>query len=366
MSEHDQPDPSGPEPSPAPAPAPDPAPAPEPSPAADAPITAREAADLIAAKPAADESADEADTAARKEPRGETDAAEPQSESLKPPRSWSKEDKQAFSLLPREAQERILTRDRQRELDVSRALNEAAQQRQAAEAVAQQAQQAQAQARAQYERNLPQKALLMDAQYRAEFGTPTWDQIQSWADRDQPKYVRWQAAYARATAVADELRQAQAQQQAQAHHQQQQELHQFVQTAEAWKADEARKFQEAAPEWKDPKQYQARVAEVLEYMEEVGFPREDLQRFANEFVPINVHDHRFQLIIRDGLRYRKATRAAKSPSRRPVPPVQRPGSAPSRGEAGEARLRDLNQQLDRTGNARDAARLIAALGSRRS
>ena len=38
-----------------------------------------------------------------------------------------------------------------------------------------------------YEQSLPQKALLLDAQYREEFGTPTWAEIKEWQRNDPPK-----------------------------------------------------------------------------------------------------------------------------------------------------------------------------------
>jgi hypothetical protein len=361
MSEPTQP---GPEPAPAPesAPAPEPAPASPPSPPSDAPLTAREAADLISAKTEKPSAPDGAD-AAPERPSGETDGNDPETPPpIEAPRSWTKADKEAFASLPRDTQERILALDRTRELELRRGQNEAAEQRRAAEALAQQAEQAQAQARWQYEQSLPQNALLLDAEYRKEFGTPTWDDLQEWQRTDPTRYQAWDLAYKRLTHASAEL-QAQQAQQAQ---QQQWEQQQYYQQAEAWKTEEAKKFAEKAPEWKDPKTYQSKVSEVLEYMEEIGYPRQEVENFASNFVPIQIHDHRFQLIVRDAMRYREAVKATKQPSQKSVPPVQRPGSAPNRGEAQEARFKDLTRQLDRTGSLRDGAALIAAKMNGRS
>jgi len=360
MSEPTQPDAGAPAPEPI-APAPEPSP-PSPPPS-DAPITAREAADLISGK-TDKPSAPEAD-AAPERPSGETDGSsdpEDKTPPIEAPRSWTKADRQAFASLPRDTQERILALDRTRELELRRGQNEAAEQRRAAEALAQQAEQAQAQARWQYEQSLPQQALVLDAEYRKEFGTPTWDDLQDWNRNDPLKYQAWDLAYKKLAHASAEL-QAQQAQQAQ---QQQAQQQQFMQNAEAWKNEEAMKFQEKAPEWKDPKTYQAKVAEVLDYMEEIGYPRQEIEGFATNFVPIQIHDHRFQLIVRDALRYREAVKATKQPARNAVPPVQRPGSAPAKGEAQEARFKDLNKQLERTGSIRDGARLIAALNGGRS
>lgn len=354
MSEPTQPD--------AGAPAPEPiTPTPEPSPPpSDAPITAREAADLISAKTDTP-SAPEAD-AAPERPSGETDGDDPSQKPIEAPRSWTKDEKATFAGLPREQQERLLALDRTRELELRRAQNDAAEQRRAAEVMAWQAEQAQAQARAQYEQNLPQQALLLDAQYREEFGTPTWAELKEWQRNDPLKYQAWDLAYKQATAAAEELRQQQARQ----YQQQQQEWQQFMQGAEVWKAQETEKFLAEVPEWKDPKTYGEKVAKVMDYMKENGFEQEFLARAANEFLPLQIHDHRLQKFIWKSLLFDEAQAAAKTPHRATVPPVQRPGSAPARGEAREAQFKDLNRQLERTGSIRDGARLIAALNGSRS
>jgi hypothetical protein len=347
------------------APAPEPiAPTPEPSspppPVSDAPITAREAATLISGQPD-QASADKADAAPRKESRGETEAQEPPEESLKPPRSWPKAEQEAFAALTREHQEAFLARDRAREADIQLGLRQAAEQRRAAEALAQQAEQAQAQARAAYERSLPQEVLLLEAKYREEFGTPTEAEIAEWESTDPTRWIRWNGAFQRVTRARWELQQQQSQQAQQQYQQQQQ----FMQNAEAWKAQETEKFLEKAPEWKDQATYGKKVAAIMNYLEkDIGFEREFLERAANEFLPIQIHDHKFQLMAWKSHLYDEAQKAARSPSRATVPPVQRPGSAPNKGEAQEARFKDLNRQLDRSGNARDAARLIAAMNGR--
>jgi len=363
MSEPTQP--GAPDPAPAPEPASSPAPesASPPPPPSDAPLTAREAADLISAKadtPSAPSGAD----AAPERPSGETDGRDdPETPPpIEAPRSWTKADKEAFASLPRDTQERILALDRTRELELRRGQNEAAEQRKAAEAMAQQAEQAQAQARWQYEQNLPQQALLLDAEYRKEFGTPTWDDLQDWQRNDPLRYQAWDLAYKRLTHASAEL---QAQQDRQ-YQQQQLQQQQFLQNAEAWRAAEAQKFADKFPEWKDPKTYQAKVSEVMDFMKEVGFEQDFLARAATEFLPIQIHDSRFQELAWKALQYDKAIAATKAPSQKPVPPVQRPGSAPNRGEAQEARFRDLTKQLDRTGNLRDAAALLAARMNGRS
>jgi hypothetical protein len=181
MSEPTQP---GPEPAPAPEPASTPAPesAAPPSPPSDAPITAREAADLIAGKTD--------DAAPPQESRSETEAQEPQDESLEAPRSWPKKEREAFAALTPEHQEAFLARDRAREADIQLGLRQAAEQRKAAEALAQQAEQAQAQARWQYERRCRSGAVA-GCRVSKEFGTPTWDDLQDWQRNDPLRYQAW-------------------------------------------------------------------------------------------------------------------------------------------------------------------------------
>lgn len=360
MSEPTQPDAGAPAPEPI---APPPEPSPSPPPASDAPITAREAADLISGKTDKPSAPDGAD-AAPERPSGETDGRDdPETPPpIEAPRSWTKADKEAFASLPRDTQERILALDRTRELELRRGQNEAAEQRRAAEALAQQAEQAQAQARWQYEQSLPQQALLLDAEYRKEFGTPTWDDLQDWQRNDPLRYQAWDLAYKRLTHASAELQAQQSQQ----YQQQQLQQQQYMQNAEAWRAEEAVKFADKFPEWKDPKTYQANVSKVMDFMKKTGFEQEFLARAATDFLPIQIHDHRFQVMAWKACLYDDAVEATKQPSRAPVPPVQRPGSAPNRGEAQEARFKDLTRQLDRTGSLRDGAALIAARMNGRS
>ena len=64
----------------------------------------------------------------------------------------------------------------------------------------------------------------------------------------------------------------------------------------------------------------------------------------------------------DAVRYREAQARAKAVTTqaKPVPPVQRPGVAPSKGAMREAELQSLSKRLDQTGNPRDAAALLRA------
>src|SRR3569623_70308 len=80
--------------------------------------------------------------------------AEPEAEELppiEPPRSWTKEEKDRWEALPREAQEEVARIEQSREKEFRRSQNEAADQRKAIEAERTQAEQA----RKEYEAKLP-------------------------------------------------------------------------------------------------------------------------------------------------------------------------------------------------------------------
>ena len=111
----------------------------------------------------------------------------------------------------------------------------------------------------------------------------------------------------------------------------------FLQNAEAWKAQETEKFLEKAPEWKDPETYGEKVAEVMNYLEkDIGFERGVSQRAANEYLPIQIHDHRSRLMVWKSLPLRRGSEGCQARHARPVPPVQRPGcrSRKGRGQRG--------------------------------
>jgi hypothetical protein len=92
------------------------------------------------------------DAGERPAPPGETESADPAAESrpeagtdlppIEPPRSWTKEDKELFTSLPRATQERIAERERSREGDFNRRQQEAAEKSKALEAERSKAEQA--------------------------------------------------------------------------------------------------------------------------------------------------------------------------------------------------------------------------------
>jgi len=342
------------------------------APAGDAGISARDAVALINApvedkKPdtnsesaapqeaeaSPQESAQEADAGPAQEPvPGETEDADPADDSqpsIEPPRSWSKEHKDAFAALPRHLQEAVSESERAREADFLNRQRAAAESQKALEA----REQAAEQARQQYEQALPQLLLQIDAEYQQEFGNATWPQIEEWSRTEPDKYLRWDASYKRLQAVASEHQT-----------QQQRQLQQAQFDRERYIEAQTKLLAEKVPELADQKVMDAKRGDYLSYLGDVGFTQDELAYHAKSLSPsISLHDHRLTLLIHDAMRFRAAEKAAKKASKdKPdVPPVQRPGSPPQKGEAKQARLQDLGKQLERSHSAKDAARLIAAL-----
>lgn len=345
--------------------------------AADAPISAREAAGMLSFDPeqqesegreseheepataapegeadegaAHEESSDELDAAPDDDQvRSEDEGTDPADEepSIEPPRSWTKEDKEAFKALPPETQARIAERERAREADFLRRQNEAAEQRKAAEAQLSAAEQA----RQHYEQQLPHLLQTMHTQFQQEFSdVQSWDDVQKMAQDDPVRYLRWDAMRKQGEAVQREAQAAQARQQ-----KQQQEWFQN------FRAEEAMKFVEKAPEFADPEKAPRLQQQAFETLQDIGWSQQEIQAAWSEGAQISVHDHRFQLLVRDAMKYRNAQKATKTAKPKTVPPVQRPGPATGKNEAKASELQALERKLESTGKARDAAALLVA------
>jgi hypothetical protein len=266
--------------------------------------------------------------------------------SIEPPRSWTKEDKDLFRGLPRDTQQRLAERERSREGDFLRRQNEAAEKLKGLSAQ----QQAAEHARAQYEGALPMLLQTLQEQQAGAFAD-----IQSVADlekmarEDWPRYVQWDAQQKKIAAVTQHFQVAQARQS----HEAAQQWHTFV-------ADEDARFRERAPELADREALAKAARTATDMLQDLGFSQAELGEMWNGGRGVSLRDHRLQLLIRDGVRFRDAQAAAKKPLPRPVPDVQRPGPAPARNADTEGRVKDLTERLNASGNLRDAAALLVA------
>ena len=293
------------------------------------------------------QSGDEPDAAPPQEPSGETtDADDPAGEQpIAPPRSWTKADKELFSSLPRETQERLVELDRTRELEIRRGQNEAAERAKALEAKERAAEQA----RQQYEAALPQVLATAQSDYERYFGDiRTWDDVQRLAQENPSRYAEWDVATRRL-------------QQVQAQHEQaeQQRYEESVNTFKTFVEKETGLFLEKYPDYGDPKKGAALRDETRQMLLSTGFKPEELKA-AFEGQQFSFHDHRVQTLIEKARRYDVAQQALSRKPANPVPPVQRPGVAPAKGEARATELNQLHSKLEKSGSERDAVALLRA------
>jgi hypothetical protein len=310
----------------------------EESPAQDEPATETPAQEL----------ADEANAGEATPPPGETadDNREAELPPIDPPRSWTAEDKEFFKALPRETQERIAERERSREIDFNRRQQEAAEKLKGLTAKEQQAEQV----RQQYEQALPMLLQTLQAQQAGEFADiKTMADVEKLAREDWPRYVLWDAQQKKIAAVSQEVMAAQQRQEAE----KRQKWSTFAREQDSL-------FVEKAPELADPETAAKVQKSAATYLSDLGFSQDDLAAMWNGEKDLSLRDHRVQLLIRDGVRYREAQAQAKVKAVKTVPQVQRPGVArPSPTEA-DARVQALTQKFNETGNLKDAAALLAA------
>lgn len=284
---------------------------------------------------------------------GEAQETEPAQPPIEAPRSWTKEEKERFASLPRETQEYLATRETERDAATRRSQNEAAEKLKGLSAK----EQAVDQARQQYESALPILLSNLQTSYGTEFGDiQSMDDVQKLAVDDPIRYTRWDAHQKRMNAVQQELVSAQQRQASE----DRQRLVDFV-------AAQSKLFEEKAPEFKDKatSEKMSRAAAVV--LKDTGFTDKELGQLFRGEANLSLHDHRMQLLIRDAVRYREGetarAQAAKklTDTKKPIPPVQRPGAAGDKGTAHEAKIRTLTTQLNNATSTRQQLLAAAAL-----
>jgi hypothetical protein len=279
------------------------------------------------------------------ETRGDDQGAE-RHPSIEPPRSWTKEDKELFRSLPRETQERLAERERSREADFLRRQNEAAEKSKGLTAKEQAAEQL----RTQYEHALPQLLQALHQQHLGEFADiKTIGDLDRLAREDGPRYVMWDAQQRRIAAIQQHVQAAQVRQ-----------ALERAASLQAFMRDESTMLLERAPDLADAKIMAEAQKGAIAMLNDLGFKEDELRRLWHGEAEISLHDHRLQLILRDGVKYREAQAKARAALERPVPHVQRPGPAPARDADADEKIRSLDDRLTTSGNLRDAAALLVA------
>ena len=267
---------------------------------------------------------------------------------IEPPRSWTKEDKEVFSTLPRETQEKIAARDRARETEFRRSQNEAAERSKAFEAERAKVEQA----RSQYEQALPILLQNLQAGYGNEFADiRTMDDVQKLAVSDPIRYTQWDAAQKRMAAVHQEVMASQERQKADK-----------IQKLNDYRAREAELFAEKAPEFHDSVQSKKLMDQAVTVLRDLGFQDQELGELYRGEKDISIHDHRFALLLRDGIKWRDAQAQArlKTAQAKPLPPVQRPGVTRQAVSPAAAEVQQLRAKFEQSRSLKDGAALLQA------
>ncbi len=274
------------------------------------------------------------DAAPPQEAPGETQATEPEPEvpPIEPPRSWTKDEKERFATLPRETQEYLATREQERDAATRRSQNEAAEKLKGLTAK----EQAVEQARQQYESALPILLQNLQATHAGEFADlKTMADVQKMAAEDWPRYIRWDAAQKQIAAVQQEAQVAQ----------QRQHQERFSKFAEFASKEDAL-LTEKVPEMADEKKAADLQKKAVNALKAIGFNEQELGEAWNGQKPLELRDHRVQLLIRDAALWRDAQSKANEVTKKPIPPVQRPGTQRVAGADSVAEIQRLETQLD--------------------
>jgi hypothetical protein len=281
------------------------------------------------------------------QPPGEAEQGDDPAEqpSIDPPRSWTKEEKEAFKLLPPEYQQTVAERERKREADIRRGQDEVANQTKALTAKEQAAEQA----RQQYEAAAQNALHILQQQQAAEFGDiRTQADVERLATDDPFRFAQWQARQMRIHAQAQEVE-----------HLNQQRQEKEQKTFETWSKEQDDKFSGQFKEFNDPEAGPKARQSVQSYLtKEVGVPEDVLPKLWNN--PL-FRDAMFQRVIYDASRFHAAQQKAKAAVPVKVPPVQRPGAAPAKGEQGQADIKALETKLSKATTVRDQIAAAAAL-----
>ncbi len=287
------------------------------------------------------------DAAPLQEAPGETQEADPvEIPSVDPPRSWTKDAKEAFKLLPPALQKDVAELERSREVETRRGQNEVADARKAAEA-----QRAQAdQVRQQYEQGLQGLQQELQSLRAGEFSDiQTQADVEKLANEDWPRFARWQAHQMKVTAVQNEAKVAQ-------DRQQQDFRRQWSDYAQ--KQDQL--LNDRAPELADKSTADKLTKAAQGYLTDIGFKPEDLAQAWEGQASLSLRDHRVQLLILDGVKYREAKAGAAKPAPKPVPNVQRPGTSKVPTSANAAEVQTLEKRFERDPSLKNAAALRLA------
>ena len=295
----------------------------------------------------------EDNAAPQEEATGETQEDAP--EEIPPrelPRSWTKDRTEIWAKLDPATQDILLEQDRKASAEVRRLQNEAADERKALAAQREAAEKA----RQQYEAQLPALMQeLQNAQQNAFADIKTVDDVTKLANEDPFRYLQWQAHQTKLQAVnAENERARTAKEQAE-----QSKWAEHVQRENALAA-------ELIPDLADKDKGPALRQRAADRLSELRFKQEELSALASGKEKLSLYDHRIQQLIFSDLMLSDIQKAAKSVAAKPLPPVQKPGTAKPAGSGVTENIQALTRQLNETGDLKIAQQLRALqISSRR-
>lgn len=264
------------------------------------------------------------------------------------PRSWTKDVDDDWKALPRTVQEKIASREQEREVAIRRSQNEAADKLKGLTAKEQEVENA----RQQYEAKLP--ALLQalhDAQADTFSDIKTMDDVKRMAAEDPFRKIQWDTHQQALQAVAWEAQQAE------------QRKAQEKQSKRAnYETEQNKLLIELVPEMADPKKAsELRERAVAMLTDDLGLKNDQLSRWMQDDTGHEILSNAgIQKLIADGLKYRDIKAAPKAIADKPLPPVQRPGVRPPANAGAEKTIQALTSQLDKASGLQ-AIRLAAEL-----
>jgi len=297
---------------------------------------------------------------------GETQEADPEETlpPVEPPRSWTKEAKDRWNTIPREAQEEFARIEQGREREFLRSQQEAAEKLKGLTAKEQQADEA----RSKYEAKLPEVM-----QNLVDVNNRDYADIKSQADIDtliramnqlsatdpvQAQQINayltgWQLHQQKMATIKAELDQANHSKATK----EQTDWSNFM-------GQENAKARELIPELADPVKGPELERRAAAHLAKIGFKDDELNALAAGKQKLGVYDHRLQMLINDSLtlaelQQAKATIPAKAAPKN-LPPVQRPGISRPAGASNSERIQALEAKLNNSGSEADAFALLMA------
>ncbi|MGM4997839.1 hypothetical protein AB8A05_04175 [Tardiphaga sp. 538_B7_N1_4] len=319
----------------------------------DTPSETNDKARALMAQPAdAPELVDETNAEpAEEQPIGEaTEGSEP-AEELPPierPRSWTKDVDDDWKALPRTVQEKIASREQEREVAIRRSQNEAADKLKGLTAKEQEVEAA----RQKYEAQLP---ALMQALYSVQANTfsdiKTMEDVKNLQRTDPFRYQEWDVHQKELAAVSYQTKEAEDRQ-----------LREKQSKRANYETEQNKLLIELVPEMADPKKAsELRERAVAMLTDDLGLKNDQLSRWMNDDTGHEILSNAgIQKLIADGLKYRDIKSAPKAIADKPLPPVQRPGVRPPANAGTEKTIQALTSQLDKASGLQ-AIRLAAEL-----